>query len=152
MSAMDVQRALELEVKAYDKVYDELFHLCEKFRRKHERKVKKKEEKLNQILGDYQREEDAHEAYGWGYITYEEYKYICEVIRGNAEKADVDSVDIVMSRIFAHLASDTLKLFQELKYESLSDEERLAWDESVNKQKERREAIKKKSRSKLEES
>lgn len=138
----DYIKALNLEVKAYDKVHEELVKLTKRYRDKHEKKVKAKEDKLNQLLGDYQTEKDAHEAYGYEYITWDEYETICAALKGNAEKADVDDVEIVMSRIFSHLATDTLKLYQTLKYESLSDEERAEWDKQVAEYKARVEARK----------
>ena len=139
-------RALELEVKAYDKVHDELIKLTERYQTKHNKKVKAKEDKLNQLLGDYQTEADAHEAYGYDLISWEEYETICAALEGNAEKADVDDVEIVMSRIFSHLANDTLKLYQTLKYESLSDEEKAEWDRQIAEYKAKVEARKKKER------
>lgn len=128
-------KALELEVKAYDKVHDELIKLTKRYQAKHDKKVKTKEDKLNQLLGDYQTEADAHEAYGYDLITWEEYETICAALESNTEKADVDDVEIVMSRIFSHLANDTLKLYQTLKYESLSDEEKAEWDRRTAKYK-----------------
>lgn len=127
--------ALKLEVKAYRKVYNELFKLGQRYKAKHEKKVKAKKDKLNSLLGDYQTEADAHNAYGYEYITWEEYETICAALKGNAEKADVDDIEIVMSRIFFHLANDTLKLYQTLKYESLSDEERAEWDKQITEYK-----------------
>ena len=135
-------KALKLEVKAYDKAHNELVKLVKRYKDKHEKKVKAKEDKLNQLLGDYKTEAEAHEAYGYEYITWEEYETICAALKGNAEKADVDDVEIVMSRIFSHLATDTLKLYQTLKYESLSDEERAEWDRQVAEYKARIEARK----------
>lgn len=123
--------ALKLEVKAYEKVNNELFKLGQRYKAKHEKKVKAKKDKLNRLLGDYQTEADAHNAYGYEYITWEEYETICAALKGNAEKADVDDIEIVMSRIFFHLANNTLKLYQNLKYESLSDEERAEWDKQT---------------------
>ena len=139
-------RALELEAKAYDKVHDELIKLTKRYKTKHNKKVKAKEDKLNQLLGDYQTEADAHEAYGYDLISWEEYETICAALEGNAEKADVDDVEIVMSRIFSHLANDTLKLYQTLKYESLSDEEKAEWDRQIADYKAKVEARKKKER------
>lgn len=139
-------RALELEAKAYDKVHDELIKLTKRYQTKHNKKVKAKEDKLNQLLGDYQTEADAHEAYGYDLISWEEYETICAALEGNAEKADVDDVEIVMSRIFSHLANDTLKLYQTLKYESLSDEEKAEWDRQIADYKAKVEARKKKER------
>lgn len=135
-------KALKLEVKAYDKVHNELVKLAQRYKTKHEKKVKAKEDKLNQLLGDYKTEAEAHEAYGYEYITWEEYETICAALKGNAEKADVDDVEIVMSRIFSHLATDTLKLYQTLKYESLSDEERAEWDRQSAEYKAKVEALK----------
>ena len=108
--------------------------------------MKAKEDKLNQLLGDYQTEADAHEAYGYDLISWEEYESICAALEGNAEKADVDDVEIVMSRIFSHLANDTLKLYQTLKYESLSDEEKAEWDRQIADYKAKVEARKIKER------
>ena len=136
--------SLKLEVKAYDKVHNELVKLAQRYQAKHEKKVKAKEDKLNQLLGDFKTEAEAHEAYGYDYITWEEYETICAALKGNAEKADVDDVEIVMSRIFLHLSRDTLKLYQTLKYESLSDEERAEWDKQVAEYKARVEARKSK--------
>lgn len=136
-------RALELEVKAYDKVHDELIKLTKRYQIKHDKKVKAKEDKLNQLLGDYQTEADAHEAYGYDFISWEEYETIRAALEGNAEKADVDDVEIVMSRIFSHLAKNTLQLYQNLKYESLSDEEKAEWDRQIAEYKAKVEARKK---------
>lgn len=128
-------KALKLEVRAYDKVHDELIKLAMKYETKHKKKAKKKEEKLNQLLGDYRTETDAHEAYGYDLITWEEYETICSALEGNAKKADEDDVEIVMSRILIHLARDTLKLYQTLKYESLSDDEKAEWDKRTEEHK-----------------
>lgn len=147
-------KALELEVRAYDKVYDELFKLGQRYKTKHEKKVKSKEDKLNQLLGDYKTEEDAHEAYGCEYITWEEYETICDALNGNAVKADVDDVEIVMSRIFYHLAKNTLQMYRSLKYDSLSDEEKAEWNMHVaewNAKKEARKAKKEEAEKALKE-
>ena len=144
-------KALKLEVKAYDKVYDEIIKLAQRYKAKHEKKVKAKEDKLNQLLGEYKSEADAHEAYGYDYITWEEYETICAALEGNAEKADVDDVEIVMSRIFFHIAKDTLKLYQTLKYESLSDEERAEWDRQTADYKARIDARKQKKKAEVTE-
>ena len=136
--------ALKLEVKAYDKAYDELIKLAQRFRAKHDKRVATKLARLNELLGEYHSEVEAHEAYGYDLISWEEYEEICEALNSNEKQADVDDVDIVVSRIMFHLAKDTLKLYQTLKYESLSDEEKAEWDKQVSEWNARKELRKKK--------
>lgn len=143
MSDNEYIRALKLEVKAYDKVHEELVKLARKHEEKHNKKVKKKLDRLNELLGEYHSEAEAHEAYGYEYITWEEYEEICEALNSNEKKADVDDVDIVASRILFHLSRDTLKLYQTLKYESLSDEEKAEWDKQAAEWKAKQEKRKK---------
>ena len=131
MNNNELINALKLEVKAYDKVHDELVKLAKKYEEKHNKKVKKKLDRMNELLGEYHSESEAHEAYGYDYITWEEYEEICEALNSNEKKADVDDVEIVASRILFHLSRDTLKLYQTLKYESLSDEEKAEWDKQI---------------------
>ena len=143
MSDNEYIRALKLEVKAYDKVHEELVKLARKYEEKHNKKVKKKLDRLNELLGEYHSEAEAHEAYGYEYITWEEYEEICEALNSNEKKADVDDVEIVASRILFHLSRDTLKLYQTLKYESLSDEEKAEWDKQAAEWKAKQEQRKK---------
>ncbi len=143
MSDNEYIRALKLEVKAYDKVHEELVKLARKYEEKHNKKVKKKLDRLNELLGEYHSEAEAHEAYGYEYITREEYEEICEALNSNEKKANVDDVEIVASRILFHLSRDTLKLYQTLKYESLSDEEKAEWDKQAAEWKAKQEQRKK---------
>ena len=143
MSDNEYIRALKLEVKAYDKVHEEIVKLAKKYEEKHNKKVKKKLDRMNELLGEYHSEAEAHEAYGYEYITWEEYEEICEALNSNEKKADVDDVEIVASRILFHLSRDTLKLYQTLKYESLSDEEKAEWDKQAAEWNARKEQRKK---------
>lgn len=145
MSDSEYIKGLKLEVKAYDKVHEELVKLAKRYEDKHNKKVKKKLDRMNELLGDYHSEAEAHEAYGYDLITWEEYEEICEALEGNEKKAEVDDVEIIVSRILFHLSRDTLKMYQTLKYESLSDEERAEWDKQVaewNARKEQRKKLK----------
>lgn len=143
MNNNELINALKLEVKAYDKVHDELVKLAKKYEEKHNKKVKKKLDRMNELLGEYHSEAEAHEAYGYDYITWEEYEEICEALNSSKKKVDVDDVEIVASRILFHLSRDTLKLYQTLKYESLSDEEKAEWDKQVAEWNARKEQRKK---------
>lgn len=144
MSDNEYIRALKLEVKAYDKVHDEIVKLAQKYADKHNKKIKKKLDRMNELLGEYHSESEAHEAYGYEYITWEEYEEICEALNTNEQKAEVDDVEIVASRILSHIAKDTLKMYQTLKYESLSDKEKTEWDKQAAEWNKRKEERKKK--------
>jgi len=80
-------------------------------------------EKRNEELQVYQSPEEAHDAYGYGYITWDEYQQICK---------DFEAADSVITPVSAardELKSIMAKLNSDIRYfkwEALSDEEKQA--------------------------
>lgn len=75
----------ETEIDARNELIKRLRHPLKLLVEASKKEKQKRAQAYQQTLGTYKTEKEAHEAYGYGFITSEEYDQICEIIEKGAE-------------------------------------------------------------------
>ena len=87
----------------------------------------------NELLGEYKTPEEAHEAYGWGYLSLDDYELLKEKFEtgvNNAEKPDIDSMSISWLNDFIKRLKDNISIEE---YELMTPEQKRIHDENIEK-------------------
>ena len=71
---------LNLELRADKRLYGRLKTLRRYYQEKRDKVMEQRRERVEQMLGDYPTEQEAHEAYGYDMISEDEYTQILEAI------------------------------------------------------------------------
>lgn len=120
---------IKLELKAAKYVRDRIKTISSHARKRKDGKLKETERRA-QELTQYQSVEEAQEAYGWGYITEEEYERIIDLFEGREGKVnDIDVDDMILN--WTHRFLDQLNSsINEYEYLLMTPEEQEKYQQS----------------------
>lgn len=120
---------IKLELKAAKYVRDRIKTISSHARKRKDDKLKETEMRA-QELTQYQSVEEAQEAYGWGYITEQEYNHIVDLFEGREGKVnDIDVDDMILN--WTHRFLDQLNSsINEYEYLLMTPEEQEKYQQS----------------------
>lgn len=114
-----------MEAKACAALEKDLARLVEKFRKKVAKEEAVRQAEFEEVMG-YRSETDIQEAYGWEFITEQQYERYLEIFRKGKDALDTHEKTVnelalgILNRIVASVETDR----REWEFCSLSDEEK----------------------------
>lgn len=91
------QSDLDLELRADKRLYGRLKTLRRHYQEKRDKVMEQRRERVEQMLGDYPTEQEAHEAYGYDIISEDEYTQILEAIEKGHQVVEAESEESIIS-------------------------------------------------------
>ena len=116
--------ALKLEIKTGNILIKEYERLREKYAKKVEAEKTKKASKYDQLLEDYPTWEEAHEAWGMGYITTAEFKALEQIYEKKDTALANSGINGIIYDAFSMLVRDEKAAVRECEWELLPEEEK----------------------------
>ena len=123
--------ATKIDIAACKYLKQQFSAMRTKIKKRRDETVDEKIQHVKELLGEYATPEEAHEAYGYDYITedeYDELKNAFENGTAEAEADDIDSITIEWLNDFIRRLSDNINIGE---YELLSPEEKLKRDKRI---------------------
>ena len=110
---------LKIELKARKLVLAKLETALKPLQAKAERQRTDRAVRREVMLGEYKTYDEAHEAYGYGYITEKEFQEIVDYLENSQKKVDAPDAEAIaadiIKRIIKHMNSDIYHFEFELK-------------------------------------
>lgn len=119
----------KMEIKAAEYVKTRLLRIKELAQARRQKKADKIMERAAE-LSEYKTEDEALEAYGWGFITQSEYESICDKFAGAEEKGMADDVDLYVINWINSFIEQLNGQISLSKFELMTPEERKAYWET----------------------
>ena len=138
------QSDLDLELRADKRLYGRLKTLRRHYQEKRDKVMEQRRERVEQMLGDYPTEQEAHEAYGYDIISEDEYTQILEAIEKGHQVVEAESEESIISAWLDMWIRALDHDINELTYQLMTPEEKAAHDKSVQDWKDHIEELKKK--------
>ena len=135
---------LNLELRADKRLYGRLKTLRRYYQEKRDKVMEQRRERVEQMLGDYPTEQEAHEAYGYDMISKDEYTQILEAIEKGHQVVEAESEESIISAWLDMWICALDHDINELTYQLMTPEEKAAHDKSVQDWKDHIEELKKK--------
>ena len=113
-----------MEIDACKTVLNELERLIDRYRRRADKEAAKRREEFELVMG-YRSEAEIQDAYGWGYITREQYERYIDIFRAGSDALE-QHTPTVTERAFAILSNIRVDLMaeqQDYRYEAMSPDE-----------------------------
>lgn len=135
---------LNLELRADKRLYGRLKTLRRYYQEKRDKVMEQRRERVEQMLGDYPTEQEAHEAYGYDMISEDEYTQILEAIEKGHQVVEAESEESIISAWLDMWICALDHDINELTYQLMTPEEKASHDKSVQEWKDHVEELRKK--------
>jgi hypothetical protein len=121
----------KLELLANKKVVTRVSSSIQEYRNKHFAIVEKRRLDYEKLMGEYKTENEAHEAYGWGYITEEQYENVKEMLKVGDSMINQTTEFEMAADILSEMLSPVHALIRMLEYNQMTDEQKEKHDKSI---------------------
>lgn len=143
--AKDEIKDLRIELKARKLVLAKLETALKPLQAKADRQHTNRAVRREVLLRDYKTYDEAHEAYGYGYITKKEFEEIVDFLESSQKKVDAPDAEAIAASIIKgwikHMNSDIYHFEFELKSPDEQEEIRQKNEEFRRQQAERRKRL-----------
>lgn len=129
---------IKLELKAVKKVITRLESSYKEYTKKHEERAAA----LKKLIDEYATAEEAQDAYGWGFITEDQYDLIREAFSEQDKAMDAPTEFSVSAKIIGSFIKELKDSARFMEYELMTPEQKLKHDENVEAHRRQLEEIK----------